>query len=290
MTKNTSMLLITIMSALLLTTCTAPSHSSTSTGNASHSSKKVSKNHRTTTPAANSSKQHSTNAPTTGKPLTFDEGMQILRRSVYKDLLADSPQLVSNQPQKLVISTYAGAKGINYFTLTMAGTNQVQIHAKFGTLDGGKFTQLHDVNLPEYQTITRASSNKSASNTVSKSSAFQTNQVPTKFIGKWKKSDKIVTNSDGKRYEYAQLFHGRPHSITLGTTYADLTKYTVLSCKPLGNNDYVLKVEVPLSHETDTFYLHYYSKDHIGVKTSSSNGFMEYNSKAPVLNYNATEW
>lgn len=284
MSKNTSVLLMASLSAIFLTACAAPSHSSTSTGSVNHSSK-VSQSPRSPATATSSSDKHpSTSTSATAAPLTFDEGMQILRRSVYKDVIEDSPQLVSNQDQKLVISSYAGAKDVNYFTLTLTKNNHVRIHAEFNTVDSGKVIHRHDVNLPEYQTVARSSSN-----TALATSNPQTDQVLAKFIGKWKKSDKFVTNSDGKRYEYAQLFHGKAHSITLGATYADLTKYSVLSCKSLGNNDYALKVEVPLSHEIDTFYLHYYSKSHIGVKNGSSGSFIEYNSKAPVLNYNAAE-
>lgn len=215
--------------------------------------------------------------------------MQILQQSVYKDYINDSPQLVNNDNHKLVISAYAGAKGINYFTLTPSGSNQVKIHAEFGTLDGGKFTNLHDVDAPEYQTVTRPNATAStSSNDNDSSSTIQS--VPAKFIGKWKKTDSFKTESDGKKYEYAKLFHATSNSILLGETYTDCYKYTVSSCKSLGPNDYAVETKVPITNESQTIYLHYYSKDKIGEKFNSSDDFTIFDSRAPVLNYDASEW
>lgn len=294
MFKKISLLLVTGLSILLLASCKSTVNGNTA--NDSSSSAKTSKSHtsESTSPSSSSSsssseEESSQDQSTTTSPLTFDEGMQILQQSVYKDYINDSPQLVSNDSHKLVISAYAGAKGINYFTLTLFGSNQVKIHAEFGTLDGGKFTNLHDVDAPEYQTVTRPNATAStSSNDNDSSSTIQS--VPAKFIGKWKKTDSFKTESDGKKYEYAKLFHATSNSILLGETYTDCYKYTVSSCKSLGPNDYAVETKVPITNESQTIYLHYYSKDKIGEKFNSSDDFTIFDSRAPVLNYDASEW
>ncbi|APR28940.1 DUF4767 domain-containing protein [Pediococcus acidilactici] len=92
-------------------------------------------------------------------PLTFEEGMQILQHSIYKDCLGEDSQLVSNKPQRLVISAFSGARGINYFTLTLEKNNQVRIHAEIGSLEGGPRDQFNaGSHIPEYQTVTRTGS------------------------------------------------------------------------------------------------------------------------------------
>ncbi|KAF0506490.1 hypothetical protein JMK98_05245 [Pediococcus pentosaceus] len=294
MFKKISLLLVTGLSILLLASCKSTANGNTA--NDSSSSAKTSKSHtsESTSPSSSSSsssseEESSQDQSTTTNPLTFDEGMQILQQSVYKDYINDSPQLVNNDNHKLVISAYAGAKGINYFTLTPSGSNQVKIHAEFGTLDGGKFTNLHDVDAPEYQTVTRPNATAStSSNDNDSSSTIQS--VPAKFIGKWKKTDSFKTESDGKKYEYAKLFHATSNSILLGETYTDCYKYTVSSCKSLGPNDYAVETKVPITNESQTIYLHYYSKDKIGEKFNSSDDFTIFDSRAPVLNYDASEW
>ncbi|WP_259767811.1 DUF4767 domain-containing protein [Pediococcus pentosaceus] len=76
----------------------------------------------------------STKSESTSAPLTFDEGMQILQQSNYKNYLNESPKLVSSDKQQLVISSLAGAKGINYFTLTLEKTIKLKSMLKWDLL------------------------------------------------------------------------------------------------------------------------------------------------------------
>lgn len=115
----------------------------------------VDNQHSNTSSSSNQSKADN-NA---SNSLTFNEGMEILRQSIYKDYLQESPQLVSNDKQKLVISSLSGAKGINYFTLTLEDNNQVKIHAEMGSIQGGPRNQFNATdNIPEYQTVKRLNS------------------------------------------------------------------------------------------------------------------------------------
>lgn len=106
----------------------------------------------------------STKSESTSAPLTFDEGMQILQQSNYKNYLNESPKLVSSDKQQLVISSLAGAKGINYFTLTLEKNKQIKIHAEMGSIEGGPRNQFNATDhVPEYQTVTRSTTSNSNS-------------------------------------------------------------------------------------------------------------------------------
>lgn len=120
--------------------------------------------------------------------------------------------------------------------------------------------------------------------------AKTTSTVSDKFIGKWKKTKNFETDSDGKKYENALLFHGKADSIMLGATGADKYEYTVSSCKSLGNNDYILETTAPITHDSQTIYLHYYSKDKVGEKFNSSDDYTIFDSKQPILGYDSFEW
>ena len=90
--------------------------------------------------------------------------MQILQQSNYKNYLNESPKLVSSDKQQLVISSLAGAKGINYFTLTLEKNKQIKIHAEMGSIEGGPRNQFNATDhVPEYQTVTRSTTSNSNS-------------------------------------------------------------------------------------------------------------------------------
>jgi flagellum-specific peptidoglycan hydrolase FlgJ len=297
MVKNTSLLLVAALCTLLLASCKSTNHSTSNSANAesSVSSKKTSETSTDATSDSSSSssseKQSSQEQEKAPAPLTFDEGMEILQQSVYSGYLNEDPHLESSTDQQLVIISYIGAKGLNRFTLTPQGTDQVKIHAEIGSAQGGPPNQFNATDhTPEYQTVARPNAATSSSSSESTTDADTTASVPTKFIGKWKKTNRFITAENGKKGEDAYLFHGKADSIMVGETYTDAVGYNVTSCKSLGNNDYVLETEDGLSHEAKTIYLHYYSKDKVGFKTDPDDDYSIFDSREPVMNYDASQW
>ncbi|MDH5105980.1 hypothetical protein OQI89_08965 [Lentilactobacillus diolivorans] len=114
--------------------------------------------------------------------------------------------------------------------------------------------------------------------------------LPTAFIGRWKHHTGYstgVTNSGKKyRFETADYFHGYKSYFVTGGTYLDSYPSKVRYNRYVGHHTYRIWYNESLTEKHKVGYLHWYSKDKIGVKWSGKqNKYFAYNSKAPIYNY-----
>lgn len=108
--------------------------------------------------------------------------------------------------------------------------------------------------------------------------------MPTTFIGKWKRHIDYQT-VQGKIYEEAHLFQGTKNGFAAGVTYNDPLYFHVRYNKFVGNHTYKIYLNAAYGGKHGIAFLHKYSKNKIGIKTSVHGMYAVFNSREPVKNY-----
>jgi hypothetical protein len=78
--------------------------------------------------------------------MTFDEAAELIQKGGFKDFNYDNAKSLhdgshSTPDGGYVMITYPGAKGEDQFIITKTGKNKYHIEAKYGSAEGGSFTQ-----------------------------------------------------------------------------------------------------------------------------------------------------
>lgn len=87
--------------------------------------------------------------------MTFDEAAELIQKGGFKDFNYDSAKEFhdgshSTSDGGYVMITYPGAKGEDQFIITKTGKNKYHIEAKYGSAEGGSFTQYQGEDAEAY--------------------------------------------------------------------------------------------------------------------------------------------
>lgn len=98
---------------------------------------------------------NSSSSESTDSEMSFDEAARLIEKGGFADFHYELAQDFheGSHPTNdggYVMITYPGAKGIDIFTITKVNENKYHIEAKYGTLDGGKYTEFPSDNNDAY--------------------------------------------------------------------------------------------------------------------------------------------